>query len=61
MITYELVQVPRNRVPVVGEIRYIMFPIPSPSEPLASMILSDPVQIIWTGDKWEMREINYGR
>lgn len=53
--TYELVQVHPDRLPVVGEIRYIMYPIPSPSEPLASMMLSDPIQIIWTGDKWEMR------
>lgn len=51
VVTYQFVQVP-PRVPVVGELRFVFPLLPSPWEPLASMIHGNPVAILWTGEEW---------
>ena len=53
VVTYELAQVRPARKPVIGEIRYLMPLIPMPGEPLASMMLSNPLRIIYDGEKWQ--------
>lgn len=53
VVTYKMVQVQPDHKPVTGEIRYLMPLIPSPSEPLASMMLSDPICIVWDSVKWQ--------
>jgi hypothetical protein len=36
-------------VPVIGELRYLLPLVPSPAEPLASMVPLPPVEILWNG------------
>jgi hypothetical protein len=49
VVTYELAQVRPDRVPVIGELRYLLPLVPSPAEPLASMVPLPPVEILWNG------------
>ena len=52
VVTYQLTQVAPDRPPVVGELRYIVPLVPSPAEPLASMVPLAPVEILWSGERW---------
>ena len=52
VVTYEMLQVQPGRKPVTGEIRFVVPLLPSPAEPLAAMVLSDPLRIIWNGNRW---------
>lgn len=51
-VMYELVQVSHDRKPVVGEIRYIIPLVPMAGEPLASMMPTSPIAIIWDRTQW---------
>jgi hypothetical protein len=50
--TFELVPVPQDRLPVVGEQRYMVPLMPALGEPLAAMMPLDPIRIAWTGTEW---------
>ena len=52
MRTYELKEVPEERKPVIGEIRFSLPLLPMPGEPLASMIHGYPLRIVWDGKEW---------
>jgi len=56
VVTYELAQVAPDRRPVVGELRYLVPLVPSPAEPLASMVPLAPAEILWNGARWVLGE-----
>jgi hypothetical protein len=53
-VTWELVQCNPFRIPVVGEIRYVLPLISMPGQELESMMSSAirPVSICWNGAQW---------
>jgi hypothetical protein len=44
--------VPQDRLPVVGELRYMVPLMPALGEPLAAMMPLDPIRIACTGTEW---------